>query len=110
MSKDKYSLKSLSKERLIDIIASLDWEINWWKEKEDTSRYFEKQVVEKDKEIKIYKKALELACETIRAIMPDKPLWICGEAIAERLGIPMTSEIKDFDYFIKQATEIEKGE
>lgn len=53
----------------------------------------------------VLKKALEMACETIKEIMPDKPLYICGQAIAERLGIPMTSEIKDYDYFIQQAKE-----
>lgn len=53
----------------------------------------------------ILKKALELACETIKEIMPNKPMYICGSAIAERLGIPQTSEIKDYDYFIEQAKE-----
>ena len=63
------------------------------------------QLKVKDKEIATLKKALELACETIKEIMPDKPLYICGQAIAERLGIPMTSEIKDYEYFIEQAKE-----
>ena len=56
-------------------------------------------------ENEILKRALKLACQTIKEIMPTRPLYICGEAIAERLGIPMTSEIKDYDYFIEQAKE-----
>lgn len=67
--KDKYSLKSLSKERLIDIIASLEWEINFWKEKEDNSRYFAKQVVEKDKEINNLKELRKLEIEDNKIVM-----------------------------------------
>ena len=58
-----------------------------------------------EQENAVLKKALEMACETIKEIMPDKPLYICGQAIADRLGIPMTSEIKDYEYFIEQAKE-----
>lgn len=68
------------------------------------------KLTEKDKEIEILKKALELACETIREMLGDKPYYICGNAIAERLGIPMVSEIKDYNYFIEQAKEQIEGE
>ena len=57
------------------------------------------------KEIEELKKALELACETIRSMMPDKPLWICGDALAKKYNIPNTPTIKDFDYFIQKAQE-----
>jgi hypothetical protein len=56
------------------------------------------------KKLELYKKALELACETIRQ-MVGKPYYICGDAIADRLGIPPISQVKDFDYFIKEAKE-----
>lgn len=64
---------------------------------------------ELQKENKVLQRALELACQTIKEIMPDKPLYICGQDIADRLGIPMYSEIKDYEWFIKQAQkELEK--
>lgn len=50
-------------------------------------------------------KALELACETIEAIMPKKPMYICGDYFAKKYNIPNTPTIKDFDYFIQQAKE-----
>ena len=58
----------------------------------------------------VVKKALELACETIKAMCPH-PYYICGGAIAERLGIPTVSLVKDYEYFIEQAKKVlEKGE
>lgn len=58
----------------------------------------------------IFKKALELACETINSMMPNKPLWICGDALARKYNIPNTPTIKDYDYFIQQAKESEKND
>ena len=51
-----------------------------------------------------------MACETIHSMMPDKPLWICGDALAKKYNIPNTPTIKDYDYFIQQAKENEKDE
>ena len=62
-----------------------------------------------EEENRVLKKALELACETIRLMCPT-PYYICGGALADKLGIPMMAEPKDFDYFIQQAKESEKDE
>lgn len=61
-------------------------------------------------ENKVLKRALELACQTIKEIMPDKPLYICGQGIADRLGIPMFSELKDYEWFVEQAQKELKKE
>ena len=63
-----------------------------------------------EEENRVLKKALKLACETIHSMMPDKPLWICGDALAKKYNIPNTPTIKDYDYFIQQAKENEKDE
>lgn len=47
---------------------------------------------------------LKLACETIKLMCPT-PYYICGGALADKLGIPMMVEPKDYDYFIQQAKE-----
>lgn len=62
-----------------------------------------------EEENRVLKKALELACETIKLMCP-KPFYICGGALADKLGIPMMPEPKDYDYFIQQAKEREKDE
>ena len=58
---------------------------------------------EKDHRIALLEKALGKACEVIKEIIPNQLRYMCGEALAKRLGISMTSEIKDYDYFIHQA-------
>lgn len=62
-----------------------------------------------EEENRVLKKALELACETIKQLV-GKPAYICGGALAEKLGIPMMPEVKDYDYFIQQAKESKKDE
>ena len=63
-----------------------------------------------EKQLAIVKKALEMACETIKKMLGNKPYYICGSAIAERLGIPMVSEIKDYNYFMDEAEKLIEGE
>lgn len=70
---------------------------------ENTKSFYEKQN-------KILEKALKISCKTIKEIMTDKPTYICGDIIADKLNIPIMSEIKDYDYFIEQAKEILKDE
>lgn len=60
-----------------------------------------KKLVDKDYEIKVLQKALELACETIKQ-MCGKPLWIGG-------NIP-SPEPKDSEYFKDLAKEMLKSE
>ena len=66
-------------------------------------KQLKQQLKEKDKEIEklkaetdrdTWKRACELACETLKQVM-GKPLWIGG-------NIP-TPEVKDSDYFYQQA-------
>lgn len=94
MKEKYYDLKKLNKTSFV-LLKPEDYE------------QLQQQLAEKDKEIKILKKALELACETIRLMCPT-PYYICGGALADKLGIPMMAEPKDFDYFILQAKESEK--
>ena len=59
---------------------------------------------EKDHRIAVLERALDLACETIKNVCGNQPLWIAGGAL------PQAPEFKDADYFIDQAEKELKDE
>jgi len=69
----------------------------------------EKFCPQKDHEIVVLKKALELACETVKQLVGEKPFYICGGEIAKKLNIPQIPQVKDFEYFIEQSKKELEG-
>lgn len=57
---------------------------------------------------RVLKKALELACQKIDEMQPNKPAFICGDYFMEKYNIESRKKTYDADYFIQQAKESEK--
>lgn len=82
---DKYSLKKLTKERLLNIIAGLEWKVEFYEKRSNTDNYFVKETKRLEQELAEKDKEIEMLRETISIIIKDKtnPLspyhWFEGE-------------------------------